>query len=330
MTSDLGVASSMAMILGTLIALLAGIVFLQTPSKSVSESTFIADPMTHKSKHAYEMFVLYYTPIWIGSFAIIVAFQLYESFTAWTYLYVCVGLSLPFLLQPLLLPSAGFGSPDANRPWDCRYATKANVWLAIYSFIGNYWYTHYFYTVLKAKYTMPAHRLNNVPIALYFATHFYFSTYHVFSNACLRKVVTTFEAGIRRQILFVSVVVVLSYFTAFMETLTISSFPYYSFEDRHTAYTVGSAFYGIYFLVSFPAFFAFNDGIDTNKQQPNLWDTVVSACGHGMLILILLDFVRLYLGIPLVVGEEESTADESITGYIAAYFASLWNSSESG
>ena len=163
MTSDLGVASSMAMILGTLIALLAGIVFLQTPSKSVSESTFIADPMTHKSKHAYEMFVLYYTPIWIGSFAIIVAFQLYESFTAWTYLYVCVGLSLPFLLQPLLLPSAGFGSPDANRPWDCRYATKANVWLAIYSFIGNYWYTHYFYTVLKAVSILHTGRLPRLP-----------------------------------------------------------------------------------------------------------------------------------------------------------------------
>jgi cycloeucalenol cycloisomerase len=26
----------------------------------------------------------------------------------------------------------------------------------IYSHIGNYWYTHYFYTVLRAKYTMPS------------------------------------------------------------------------------------------------------------------------------------------------------------------------------
>ena len=37
-----------------------------------------------------------------------------------------------------------------------------------------------------------------------------------------------------------------------METLTISHFPYYTFEDQAMAYTVGSAFYGLYFIVSFP------------------------------------------------------------------------------
>mgnify|MGYP000703787684 CR=1 FL=1 len=62
---------------------------------------------------------------------------------------------------------------------------------------------------------MPAHRLNNVPIALIFATHFYFSTYHGFSNAMLRKVATPYEPGLLRSTLYVGVVVVFSYFTAF-------------------------------------------------------------------------------------------------------------------
>ena len=151
---------------------------------------------------------------------------------------------------------------------------------------------------------MPAHRLNNVPIALYFATHFYFTTYHAFSNAMLRKVVTTYRPGILRSMLYVAVVLCFSYFTAFMETLTISSYPDYSFEDRNMAYTVGSAFYGIYFLVSFPAFFLFDDEIDTTteKKKVSLYDTFVSSCGHGMMIMILLDFVRLHLDIPLIVG----------------------------
>jgi cycloeucalenol cycloisomerase len=154
---------------------------------------------------------------------------------------------------------------------------------------------------------MPAHRLNNVPIALYFATHFYFSTYHFFSNALLRKVVTTFQAGALRTLLYVSVVLAFAYFTAFMETLTISSYPDYSFEDRNMAYTVGSAFYGIYFIVSFPAFFLFDDKIDDNNQatKVSVWDTIVSSCGHGMMILILLDVVRLHLDIPLVVGSSD-------------------------
>ena len=302
-------AITMTAILGTMVALLGGLVMLQTPKdyqKGDEQSTYLPSKETHPSKYAYEMFALVYTPLWIACFGAIVVGQLYEDFTATTYNVVCGGLALPLLLQPLLFPSGGFQSPDQCRPLAQRYATKANIWLAVYSFIGNYWYTHYFYSVLKAEYTMPATRLNNVPIAMFFATHFYFSTYHVFSNALLRKVVTTYAPSFQRSLLFCGIVFVFSYFTAFMETLTISSFPYYSFEDRDMAYTVGSAFYGIYFIVSFPAFFYFDEEIDSVKDSAkkiSLWDTVVSSCGYGMMILILLDIVRLNLGIPLVVGE---------------------------
>ena len=41
------------------------------------------------------------------------------------------------------------GPEDKKRKWTERYITKANVWIGIFSFIGNYWYTHYFYRVLK-------------------------------------------------------------------------------------------------------------------------------------------------------------------------------------
>jgi len=291
----------MVAILGTMLAIIGGLIFIQTPKEG---GGFL--PTTQPSKRSYEIFVLFYTPIWIFAFGCIVAFGLYESFDEWSYMKVCVGLALPFLLQPIVLPSAGCGSPDAQRPLLERYSTKANLWIAAYSFIGNYWYTHYFYSVLKAKYTMPAHRLNNVPIALYFATHFYFSTYHAISNLMLRYVATSYEKNTLRSILFVSVVLCFSYFTAFMETLTISAYPDYSFEDRDMAYTVGSAFYGIYFIVSFPAFFLFDDEIDAvdsnTARKVTLYDAFVSSCGHGMMIMILLDFVRLYLDVPLIIG----------------------------
>jgi cycloeucalenol cycloisomerase len=300
--TDVDVAVKMVGIFMTMMAVLAGLFLLQTEQKD-GASSYLPSPNEEPSKRAYELFTAMYTPIWIGIFGIVVAAQLYESFTAWSYIFLCGGLALPFLLQPMLFPSAGCGSPDAQRPLFQRYAFKANLWLAIYSFIGNYWYTHYFYSVLKAKYTMPSHRLNNVPIAMFLATHFYFSTYHYFSNALLRKVVTTYQAGWARTMLFTGIIVVFSYFMAFMETLSISSYPYYSFEDRNMAYTIGSAFYGIYFLVSFPAFFAFDTEIDRpNGKSVTVWDVVVSSCGYGMIIMCLLDFVRLYLDIPLVVG----------------------------
>lgn len=299
------IAVTMTAILVTMVAGLAALVSIQTPSKEASESAYLPDLNKQPSKYAYEMFALVYTPIWIFFFAIVVIFQLYEHFDAFTYNTFLGVLALPLILQPLIFPSAGFNSPDQHRPFWERYSTKANIWIAVYSFIGNYWYTHYFYSVLKAEYTMPATRLNNVPICMFFATHFYFTTYHAISNALLRKVVTTHEAGLPRVALFCSVVLVFSYFTAFMETLSISSFPYYSFENRDMAYTVGSAFYGIYFFVSFPGFYSFDDEIDSTaneKRHVTAWDTFVSSCGHGMMILTLLDLVRLYLDIPLVVG----------------------------
>jgi hypothetical protein len=46
---------------------------------------------------------------------------------------------------------------------------QANVWIAIFSFIGNYFWTHYFYSLLGASYTFPSWRLNDVSRPLPFA-----------------------------------------------------------------------------------------------------------------------------------------------------------------
>lgn len=204
------------------------------------------------------------------------------------------------MLQPILYPTASTPSingklidnPDTQRPFHQRYSTKATLYLITYSFIGNYWYTHYFYSVLKAKYTMPSHRLNDVPIAMFLATHFYFCTYHVcVSNGILRYVDRSYAKGWRKQLLFWFTVLFQSYFTAFMETLSISSFPYYSFEDRI-----------YYFDSDIDEAIVLSKGNKSHSRSVTLLDTFTTACGHGLMILTLLDFVRLHLGIPLVIG----------------------------
>ena len=78
--------------------------------------------------------------------------------------------------------------------------------------------------------------------------------YHVLSNCVLRYVRSAYEPNAQRFVFQCALVGVMSYTTAFMESLTICGFPYYKFADRDMAYTLGSAFYGIYFLVSFPMF----------------------------------------------------------------------------
>lgn len=288
MLADVPVA--MGQIFVSMLAVLLSVSLLLTRSKGAG--VWLCD-QRNPGKAFYERFAMYYSVFWMGCFAAIVAFRLYEAFGEVEYLAVLVALALPLFLQPLVLPG-----PEAGLPLTQRYAFKANVWIWIYSFIGNYWYTHYFYNVLKANYTFPSWRLNHVPLCLFFATHFYFSSYHVLSNALLRKVATRYNAGAARFSFSVLVVLCLSYATAFMETFTIAGFPYYSFEDRTMAYTVGSAFYGIYFIYSFPMFFLLDE---PGQPKKNLYATVVDACGAGMLILLTLDAVRLWLGIDLVV-----------------------------
>mmetsp|Transcript_27211 Transcript_27211/g.54517 ORF Transcript_27211/g.54517 Transcript_27211/m.54517 type:complete len:321 (-) Transcript_27211:98-1060(-) len=250
------------------------------------------------NKREFEIYALHYTVVWIGVFMLVILWQVYEHFTADSYMYLCVPLAAPFLLQPILFPTKS----EVNLPLTMRYSFKANVWLAIFSFVGNYWYTHYFYTVLKAQYSFPAHRLNDVPIALYFATHFYFVTYHTFSNLILRRIETRYLPGTARTVFFWAAVCVFSYFTAFMETLTISNFPYYSFQDRYMAYTLGSAFYGLYFLVSFPVFYRIDEKVGQMENGSmvvphTMFQTVFESLGTCMLVLILLDAGRLYCGI---------------------------------
>ena len=52
-----------------------------------------------------------------------------------SYFVVCFGLCLPILAFPLM----SVHPSEAELPVGQRYGVRANLWLAIYSFIGNYW-----------------------------------------------------------------------------------------------------------------------------------------------------------------------------------------------
>jgi len=285
-------------VLGTMLSILgaqlAGLVALERATPRRRGGIWLA-PRTNAPKRATEVWFLRYALVWVGAFALIIGLELYETFTAWTYFWVCGGLALPLVLQPVVYPRLTL---DHEAPLAQRYAVKANVWLGIFGFVGNYWYTHYFYSVLGAAYTMPAHRFNDVPYCMFFATHFYFCFYHVLSNCALRRIATGYRPGAWRLALRIGTIGAMAYLTAFLETLTISGFPYYTFADRDRAYTVGSAFYGLYFVVSFPAFFSV-DEVKTGTHA--LGRVVIEALAAAMAVLQLLDAVRLFLGIPLVI-----------------------------
>ena len=143
---------------------------------------WLADAKKNPSKHHAEVFILRYSAVWILSVGVVIALATYEWWGRWGYMIYCVSCAAPYVWYPLAFPLKG----DVGSPRSDWYILKANLWIAVFSFIGNYWYTHYFYGVLKADYTFDAHRLNDVPIALYFMTTRSFMFYHVLTNCALR------------------------------------------------------------------------------------------------------------------------------------------------
>ncbi|KAM1736940.1 hypothetical protein ACFX12_015234 [Malus domestica] len=258
------------------------------------------------SKRWGELFFLLYTPFWLTlCLGIVVPFKLYESFTELEYLLIGLVSAVPAFLLPMLF----VGKADSSLAWKDRYWVKASVflviflflasvWIIIFSYVGNYFWTHYFFTVLGASYTFPSWKMNNVPHTTFLLTHVCFLFYHVTSNITLRRL-RHFTAEWPEQVQWVAEaawILAFSYFIAYLETVAISNFPYYQFVDRASMYTVGSLFYAIYFIVSFPMFLR----IDEKPGDP--WDlprAAIDALGAAMLVTIILDLWRIFLG-PIV------------------------------
>ncbi|KAH1255099.1 Cycloeucalenol cycloisomerase [Glycine max] len=245
------------------------------------------------SKRWGELFFLLYTPFWLTlCLGIVIPFNLYEKFTELEYLLIGLVSAVPAFVVPLLL----VGKVDRSISWKDRY--WASLWIIIFSYVGNYFWTHYFFTVLGASYTFPSWKMNNVPHTTFLLTHVCFLFYHVSSNMTLRRL-RHFIADLPEKLKWATEaawILALAYFIAYLETLAISNFPYYQFVDRDSMYKVGSLFYAIYFIVSFPMF------LRIDEKPGDKWDlprVAVDALGAAMLVTIILDLWRIFLG-PIV------------------------------
>ncbi|GAV71169.1 LOW QUALITY PROTEIN: hypothetical protein CFOL_v3_14663, partial [Cephalotus follicularis] len=245
------------------------------------------------SKRWAELFFLCYTPFWLTLSLGIVVPKLYESFTELEYLLLGLVSAVPSFLIPLFVT----GKADSSLCWKDRYWVKAsaNLWIIIFSYVGNYFWTHYFFTVLGASYTFPSWKMNDVPHTTFLLTHACFLFYHVTSTITIRRL-RHFTADWPYRIQWVAEaawILALAYFIAYLETVAIANFPYYEFVDRASMYRVGCLFYAIYFIVSFPMF----QRID--EKLGDRWDLArvsIDALGAAMLVTIMLDLWRIFLG----------------------------------
>ncbi|GAQ78954.1 cycloeucalenol cycloisomerase [Klebsormidium nitens] len=242
------------------------------------------------SKRWTERFFLWYSPVWIiWALGIVVPFQLYERFNELEYLIVGLAAALPCCILPIFI----VGKADRGRPYHERHWVKANVWIAIFSFIGNYFWTHYFYSLLGATYTFPSWRLNDVRSWHLSALHLSQITHAIKGRSYpVRLAANTV------------VVIAFAYFTAFMETFTITHFKYYTFVDKAAMYKVGSLFYAIYFFVSFPMYFRMDEKVNV---QWAVGQAAIDAFASGMMVTIILDLWRLCIGPIYQIGDGDRT-----------------------
>ena len=174
------------------------------------------------------------------------------------------------------------------------------------TFIGNYLWTHYFYVVLKARYDLPQlHHLNGVPVCMYLITQAYFVGYFTVSNVLLRKLWFVLSDnhfdGTLKLALWNGAVWTLAYVTAVGETVTISSYPYYLFEDFHQMMTVGIVFYALDFVTSFVAYYRIDEPVyqKGGKYTLNTWSmqrVITESLANCMVVTMMLDFWKLFVG----------------------------------
>lgn len=247
-----------------------------------------------------EKWFLIYSPIWMTVMGLVMLLAIDEKLGDVGFIVLGSAIALPFLIVPALK------SPENEKnSWYGTYWFKANTYMFVFGFFGNYFGSEYFFDVLGMVYSYPGISWNMdaallgsgtqvVPLLMYLLTHAYFMTYHSTAVVVLRRIRTS---GINGMVfLFPVAVFIIGYFWAWMETkamanpLIAESF-YYEKMDVMLAY--GSAFYAIYFISSFPIYYFIDE---TKEKIWSLPQVVAGGLSASMLTFYGLDFATHWVG----------------------------------
>jgi cycloeucalenol cycloisomerase len=256
---------------------------------------------SNSDKAWVEKFFLAYSPLWMIVMGIMMVFGLDKSMSDAPLLITCILVALPVLLVPALLHKK-----YSTGPWYESYWLKANVYLFVFGFFGNYFGSEYFFDVLGMVYKYPnasstldaamvGSGEQTVPLIMYALTHVYFMTYHATANIVLRRL-RNLGLPATNWLLFPLFVFGIGYFWAFMETtamanpLMASSF-YYEKMDVMLKY--GSAIYATYFIASFPIYYFLDE---TREKRWSLLQTIAAGFSASMLTFYMLDVAAHMIG----------------------------------
>lgn len=191
------------------------------------------------------------------------------------------------------------------RPFPHGYWLKLNLWIAIYSGVGSYFGSEYFFDVLGMVYNYPQLHWTldsvllgsgeqTVPLIMYASAHYYFLTYHTGAVIVMRRIRTSSRFG--SPLLWPLVVLAVAYAFAYAETYAMaggSIAEQFTYKDLPRMLRWGSLFYACYFFVSFPMVFRLDENPEDNWS---LRRVATEALAAGMLVLLLLDTATRLVG----------------------------------
>jgi cycloeucalenol cycloisomerase len=202
-------------------------------------------------------------------------------------------------------------------PWHRSAWLKLNLYMAVWVFYATYFHTEYFFEVLGLRYRFPAVTLSfdsqlvgpdeataaasfqKVPVGMYLNSIAFFLVYHTAAVVCMRRVrsATRRFDPFARRLSWVAIVVTAALFFAWAETrlyITGEAAANVWYVDLERMLRLGSVFYALYFVVSFPNVYRLDERPDAPPWT--LSRTVVEASFVAMTSLLLLDLWARFVG----------------------------------
>lgn len=246
-----------------------------------------------------EKFFLYYIPVWITLFAVwSTAFDGGNRGDAAT---IAFGLliALPLVLVPAVL------APRRGLRWFETYWFKANLFIFIVNFSGNYFVSEYFFDVLGMIYHYPNLHLTadaalvgsgeqQVPLIMYLMTQATYMTYHTTAIIVMRRVLSS---GVPLKLVcFIVLTCLLAYFWSWTETMSFANAELESnfrYKDKDAMLAYGSIIFGMMFIPSFPIFYFLDE---SSERRWNTLQVIAGALSAAMIGLFLTDLCTHMIG----------------------------------
>eukprot|EP01062_Namystynia_karyoxenos_P067470 TRINITY_DN61434_c0_g1_i1.p1 TRINITY_DN61434_c0_g1~~TRINITY_DN61434_c0_g1_i1.p1 ORF type:complete len:317 (+),score=97.25 TRINITY_DN61434_c0_g1_i1:67-951(+) len=254
-------------------------VFSSNPDKAWAEKVF-----------------LFYSPVWPVLFA------------AWSLsgahllvgdagnLFVSCLTAAPNVVIPLIW------CPTPGPLWE-QYWFKFLLWVAIFTFVASYFFTEFFFDVLRMTYNFPhlqwsldsalcGRSSQVVPLMMYPHGWYFFVTYHTCGVIFVRMVRSLVGPSFVPSAAAFGFAAWLFAWGEIWGTTMDAIKDQFNYADMDWALTWGAALYACYFIVSFPFVYGLDE---TPAQRWPLRRVAESALAASMLSFILLDLVTQFV-----------------------------------